>query len=528
MEAIASSCTLTSSRLPCTLTSHRLPCTLTSRRLPSTAFRAELFRPGPISRMRHFPCTLTSRRLPCTLTSRRLPCTLTSRRLPCTLTSRRLPCMLTSRRLPPITRRPLSDEQELSPGRDLVHADQPSTANRAELVSAGTYFSYASFPRPLSDEQELSPERDLVHADQPSTACRAELVSAGSFNYDRSQCTLTSRRLPDPFGRTRCTLTSRRLPCTLTSRRLPIGLNYFGREVPFGRTRCTLTSRRLPCTLTSRRLPCTLTSLSAGTNFSYASFPRPLSDEQELSPGRDLMHADQPSTACRAELVSAGSFNKNRSQCTLTSRRLPCTLTSRRLPIGLNYTLTSRRLPCTLTSRRLPCTLTSRRLPCTLTSLSAGTYFSYASFPRPLSDEQELSPGRDLVHADQPSTASYYAPCLPGPFRTNKAPFGRTRCTLTSRRLPFRLGLLIKNRRISRHFAWPLSDEQAPGSDHVHADQPGPFGRTRCTLTSRRLPIGLKRPLSDKQELSPGSDLVHTELTLAACRADLISALCFN
>ncbi|KAH3848823.1 hypothetical protein DPMN_091206 [Dreissena polymorpha] len=58
------------------------------------------FRPGPISRMRHFPCTLTSRRLPCTLTSRRLPCTLTRRRLPCTLTSRRLPCTLTSRRLP--------------------------------------------------------------------------------------------------------------------------------------------------------------------------------------------------------------------------------------------------------------------------------------------------------------------------------------------------------------------------------------------------------------------------------------------
>ncbi|KAH3782380.1 hypothetical protein DPMN_160295 [Dreissena polymorpha] len=116
-------------------------------------------------------------------------------------------------------------------------------------------------------------------------------------------CTLTSRRLP-------CTLISRRLPCTLTSRRLPIGLNYLHlvrviSQAPCGRTRCTLTSRRLPCTLTSRQLPCTLTS----PFISYASFPRPLSDEQELSPGRDLVHADQPSTAHRAELVSAGTFN---------------------------------------------------------------------------------------------------------------------------------------------------------------------------------------------------------------------------
>ncbi|KAH3709526.1 hypothetical protein DPMN_068989 [Dreissena polymorpha] len=77
--------------------------------------------------------------------------------------------------------------------------------------------------------------------------------------------------------------------CTLTSRRL----------------HCTLTSRRLPCTLTSRRLPCTLTS----PFISYASFPRPLSDEQELSPGRDLVHADQPSTACLADLVSAVTFS---------------------------------------------------------------------------------------------------------------------------------------------------------------------------------------------------------------------------
>ncbi|KAH3820894.1 hypothetical protein DPMN_122643 [Dreissena polymorpha] len=108
--------------------------------------------------MRHFPCTLTSRRLPCTLTSRRLPCTLTSllirirARAPfgqtrCTLTSRRLPCMLTSRRLP--------------------------------CTLTSPFISYASFPRPLS-------------------------------------CSLTSRQLPPitrhfclaHFGRTRCTLTS--------------------------------------------------------------------------------------------------------------------------------------------------------------------------------------------------------------------------------------------------------------------------------------------------------------------------------
>ncbi|KAH3783023.1 hypothetical protein DPMN_160950 [Dreissena polymorpha] len=116
-------------------------------------------------------------------------------------------------------------------------------------------------------------------------------------------------------------------------------------------------------------------------------------------------------TLGKPELSETGRSGRSRdrpvyreSTCTLTSRRLPCTLTSRRLP-------------CTLTSRRLSCTLTSRRLPCTLTS----PFISYASFPRPLSDEQELSPGRDLVHADQP------------------APFGRTRCTLTSRRLPYTL-----------------------------------------------------------------------------------------
>ncbi|KAH3694129.1 hypothetical protein DPMN_081568 [Dreissena polymorpha] len=117
--------------------------------------------------MRHFPCTLTSRRLPCTLTSRRLPCTLTSRRLPCTLTS-------------------LSAGTFISYASFPMHADQPAPFERTRCtltsLSAGTFISYASFPRPLSDEQELSPGRDLVHADQPSTACRADLVSAGSFN----------------------------------------------------------------------------------------------------------------------------------------------------------------------------------------------------------------------------------------------------------------------------------------------------------------------------------------------------------
>ncbi|KAH3864409.1 hypothetical protein DPMN_027427 [Dreissena polymorpha] len=96
--------------------------------------------------MRHFPCTLTSRRLPgpfrtnkmhadqpapfgrtrCTLTSRCLPRTLTSRRLPCTLTSRRLPCTLTS-----------------------------------------PFISYASFPRPLSDEQCTLTSRCLPSGRQP-------------------------------------------------------------------------------------------------------------------------------------------------------------------------------------------------------------------------------------------------------------------------------------------------------------------------------------------------------------------------
>jgi len=47
-------------------------------------------------------------------------------------------------------------------------------------------------------------------------------------------------------------------------------------------------------------------------------------------------------------------------------------------------------------------------------------------------------------------------------------------------------------------------------------------------LFTWRVGMHILGPLSDKQELSPGSDIVHTELPLAACRADLVSALCFN
>ncbi|KAH3779787.1 hypothetical protein DPMN_157593 [Dreissena polymorpha] len=265
-----------------------------------------------------------------------------------------------------------------------------------------------------------------MHADQPSTAHRAELVSAGTFNKGRPRaCSLFSLHLVRvisnaPFGRTRCTLTSRRLPCMLTSLHAD---HPFDREASFGRTRCTLTSRRLPgpfrtnksyppeetkctltslsaCSLTSRRLPCMLTSRRLPCTLTSRRLP----------------------------------LTSRRLPCMLTSRRLPCTPTSRRLPgpfrTNKSYPpketkckLTSRRLPCTLTSRRLPltsrqlpCMLTSRRLPCTLTSLSAGTFISYASFPRPLSDEQELSPGRDLVHADQPSTACRADPVSAGSF----------------------------------------------------------------------------------------------------------------
>ncbi|KAH3788310.1 hypothetical protein DPMN_166446 [Dreissena polymorpha] len=78
-------------------------------------------------------------------------------------------------------------------------------------------------------------------------------------------------------------------------------------------------------------------------------FAWPLSDEQELSPGSDLEHADQPSTAYRAELDRTyyATF------CLAPFGRTRCTLTSRRLPIGLYYVLRDI-LPCTLTSRRLP------------------------------------------------------------------------------------------------------------------------------------------------------------------------------
>ncbi|KAH3704784.1 hypothetical protein DPMN_079845 [Dreissena polymorpha] len=180
--------------------------------------------------------------------------------LTCTLTSRRLPCTLTS----------------LSAGSFNENRSQYAPFLPCTLTSPGTYFSYASFS---SERCTLTSRRlpDLFRTNK-------------SYPPQETKCTLTSRA---PFERTRCTLTRRRLPCTLTSRRLL----------------CTLTSRRLLCMLTSRRLPpitrqapfgrtrCTLTS----PYFSYASFRRPLSDEQELSPGRDL-----------------------------------CTLTSRRLSIGLN------------------------------------------------------------------------------------------------------------------------------------------------------------------------------------------------
>ncbi|KAH3784219.1 hypothetical protein DPMN_162172 [Dreissena polymorpha] len=104
-------------------------------------------------------------------------CTLNSNRRPCTLTSL---SAWTFNEIGRITRHfawPLSDEQELSPGSDLVHADQPSTAYRAELVSAWTFNEIGRITRhfawPLSDEQDLSP---------PLTAYRAELVSAVFFN----------------------------------------------------------------------------------------------------------------------------------------------------------------------------------------------------------------------------------------------------------------------------------------------------------------------------------------------------------
>ncbi|KAH3804198.1 hypothetical protein DPMN_132480 [Dreissena polymorpha] len=401
--------------------------------------------PGPFRTNNDYPPKVTS----CTLTSRRLPPSSRMRHFPCTLTSP----FISFASFP----RPLSDKQEISPGRDLFRPGLlitigritrlfcPAPFGRTRCTLTSPFISYSSFP---SDRCTLTSRR---------LPCRLTSLSAETLNENltyyptflpctlasrRLPCTLTSRRLP--IGRTKfrpgllmrigCTLSSRRLPIglnylhlvrvisqapcgltrgTLTSRRLPIGLNYlhlvcvisqapFGRirctltspyyatfcPAPFGRTRCTLTSRRTRCTLTSRRLPCTLTShrLLIGLNkfrpgllitfISYVSFPRPLSDEQELSPERDVVHADQP-------------FDRDFQA-----------------PFG--------RTRCTLTSRRLPYTLTSRRLPCTLSSPS----ISYASFPRPLSDEQELSPGRDLMHADQPSTA-----LVPEPTITNRASF---------------------------------------------------------------------------------------------------------
>ncbi|KAH3773337.1 hypothetical protein DPMN_174696 [Dreissena polymorpha] len=202
---------------------------------------------------------------------------------------------------------------------------------------------------------------------------------------------------------------------------------------------------------------------------------------------------------------------QNVNTCRAPFGRTRCTLTSRRLPIGLNYVLRDILPGPFRTNKSYPpdetlCTLTSPRLPIWL------NYVLRDILPGPFRTNK--------MHADQPSTAyraeldrTYYATfCLASFGRTRctltspyyatfcVAPFGRTRCTLISRRLPIGLNYF----------------------------RPGLLIRIGCTLTSRRLPIGLKRPLSDKQELSPGSDLVHTELPLAACRADLISALCFG
>ncbi|KAH3873244.1 hypothetical protein DPMN_036473 [Dreissena polymorpha] len=122
-------------------------------------------------------------------------------------------------------------------------------------------------------------------------------------------------------------------------------------------------------------------------------FPRPLSEEQELSPGRDLctltsrclpghfrtnkMHADQPSTAhsgrtrsARAcsllAFISYASFPSERR--TLTSRRLSYLTGARLTSPFISYASFPQdsfgRTRCTLTSRRLPCTLTSRCPAC--------------------------------------------------------------------------------------------------------------------------------------------------------------------
>ncbi|KAH3893274.1 hypothetical protein DPMN_017420 [Dreissena polymorpha] len=92
--------------------------------------------------------------------------------------------------------------------------------------------------------------------------------------------------------------------------------------------------------------------------------------------------------------------------------------------------------------------------------------------------------------------------------------------TLTSRRRPigmnlFRPGLLIRCTLTSLS-AGTFNYDRTYYATFCLA----PFGRTRCTLTSR--------PLADKQEFSHGSELVHAELTLAAYRDKLVAARGFN
>ncbi|KAH3725535.1 hypothetical protein DPMN_051380 [Dreissena polymorpha] len=228
-----------------------------------------------------------------------------------------------------------------------MHADQPSTAYRAELRIT------RHFAWPLSDEQELSPGSDLVHADQPSIAYLPELVSAETLIRIGRITRHFACEWACPFK------------CTLTSRRLPIGLNYVLRDImpctltspyyatfclaSFGRTRCTLNSLRPGLLIRIGRItphfawPLSDEQFRQGLLIRIGRITRhfawPLSEEQELSPecdlfrqglvirngritphfawplsdeqapGSDLVHADQPSTAYRAELVSAGTFN---------------------------------------------------------------------------------------------------------------------------------------------------------------------------------------------------------------------------
>ncbi|KAH3791669.1 hypothetical protein DPMN_145158 [Dreissena polymorpha] len=338
--------------------------------------------------------------------------------------------------------------------------------------------------------------------------------------FGRTRCTLTSPYYATfclaPFGRTRCTLTSPynatfclalfgRTRCTLTSRRLPIGLNYVLRDIvlvsghapfgrtrviprkrpsacdqpstaylseldrtyyatfclaPFGRTRCTLTSPynatfclalfgRTRCTLTSRRLPIGLNYVLRDIVLvsGHAPFGR-----TRVIPRKRPSACDQPSTAYLSELVSAGTlirigritrhfacewacpfmgtFRTNKSY---PPEATQCKLTSRRLPIGLNYVLRDI-LPCTLTSPydATFCMAPFGRTRCTLTSPYYAT-FCLAPF------------GRTRCTLTSPFYATF---CL--------APFGRTRCTLTS----LSAGTITQD-------------------------------RSQCTLTSRRLPIGL-------------------------------------